>query len=193
MKIIWIKNELWDKAEKINILKKNKVTIPKTYIVKKNKIKICNFSFLENNKKYILRPSFLDEDNIKSSLAWYYNSIFPILKNEIISTFKNKNYINLFNWKIENLKSIIIQEFIETNIYWVYFTRNPNNIFEKWFYEIWDKNNSVTSWKKLYNIKLSFIQKKRIRNNMKKTWKYISFPSRYRILYKRLKNNYFSI
>lgn len=162
MKIIWNKNDLWNKAKNIEILYKNRINIPITFIIQKKEIIKCDFKFINIFDKYILRPSFYNEDNRKNSLAWYYNSIFPISKNEIISFFDFKNYINLFNWKIENFKSIIIQEFIETNIYWVYFTRDPNNIFKKWFYEIWKYNNSITSWKEIQKIKLSFFQEKEL-------------------------------
>lgn len=162
MQILWNKDNLWNKAKNINILYNNNISIPETYIINNNNISDCNFTFLKKNKQYILRPSFLNEDNSKFSLAWFYKSIYPVQKNEIIDIFRNKNYTQLFKGEMKDLKSIIIQEFIKSNIYWVYFTKNPNNIFEKWFYEIWNKNNSITSWKIYNNIKLTFIQWKEL-------------------------------
>lgn len=175
MKIFWNKDNLWNKTKNIKILYDNKIKIPESTIIEKNQIKNCNLSFLKIHKQYILRPSFLNEDNSKSSLAWYYKSIFPLTKNEIVEILKSNNYIKLFNWKVENLKSIIIQEFIETNIYWVYFTRNPNNIFEKWFYEISNNNDWITSWKKIWNNKLNSLQVKELEllwNNLEKIFSY---------------------
>lgn len=155
---------LWNKAKNIILLKKNKFKIPETIIIKNEKKKLREF--LENikwNKKYILRPSFNWEDSENKSYAGYYNSIFPLKIEDIYLFFSNNNYYKKFWWKNKQLKSIIIQEFIEdAQYYWVYFTRNPNNIFENWFYEISKNNQWVTSWKDILDEKLSFIEEKEL-------------------------------
>jgi hypothetical protein len=168
MKVFWQEKKLWNKAKNIFNLYKNNFLIPKTFFIEKNKIKNFDFNFLKQNKKYILRPSFEIEDWTKNSFAWYFKSIFPVYKKDIISIFKKENLEKFFNWNWYKFNSIIIQEFIESNIYGVYFTRNPNNIFKKWFYEISDSNDWITSWKEKNNKKLSFIQEKELETIWKK-------------------------
>ncbi len=175
MKIFWQENNLWNKAKNILKLYKLKYDIPKTFVIEKNEINSFNFNLLENNKKYILRPSFELEDWKNKSFAGFFESIICKNIKEIKNIFNYKNIEENFSWKWYNLKSIIIQEFIETNIYWVYFTRSPENIFLKWYYEIWENNNSVTNWKYINN-KLNFFQEKELELTWKKLEKYFNYP-----------------
>ena len=168
MKVFWTeKNNLWNKAKNIIKLYKNDYLIPETIIIEyvntynKNILNISEL--LNHNKKYILRPSFNIEDWENKSFAWFFNSIYPLNKNEVITYLKQKNLKKSFWWDNKTkLLSIIIQEFIETNIYGVYFTRNPNNIFKKWYYEIWKTNKDITSWNKKLDLKLNFFQEKEL-------------------------------
>ncbi len=176
MKVFWEKNNLWNKAKNIIKLHNNNFFIPETYIIHKNKIHNIKLSFLQENKNYILRPSFNLEDSKNKSFAWYFKSIFSISKNEIIKIFKEKSIEEKFNWKWFKLNSVIIQEFVKTNIYWVYFTRNPNNIFKKWYYEIWTNNEEITSWNKNSNLKLNFLQEKELEIIWKKLEKIFKTP-----------------
>ena len=162
MKVFWKEKNIWNKAKNIIKLYNNNFFIPETYIISKNQIQNIKLNFLQKNKNYILRPSFDLEDSKNKSFAWFFKSIFPISKNEVIKFLKEKNIEEKFNWKWFKLNSIIIQEFIKTNIYWVYFTRNSNNIFQKWYYEVWINNEEVTSGNKNSNLKLNFLQEKEL-------------------------------
>jgi hypothetical protein len=153
---------LGNKSNNLIILFNKKIKIPDTYIVWNDFFWNIKIDFLDKDKNYILRPSFQIEDSQKSSFAWFFKSIFPIKKEEIIKILNSKDINSYFNWDSFELKSIIIQEYIETDIYWVYFTRNPNNIFKRWFYEIWESNDWVTSGKVINNKKLSFIESKEL-------------------------------
>jgi hypothetical protein len=180
MKVFWNKKNLWSKAKNIVILNQNNISIPNTIIIESNNKKI-DFKNLEiqlkKNIKYILRPSFKIEDWNSKSYAWFFNSIFPIEKNKIINILNSKNLNEIFNWKWFNLKSIIIQEFIEAESYWVYFTRSPDNIFTKGLYEVWNNNNEITSWKeKKPNTKLSFLSKIDLENIWNKLEKLFNAP-----------------
>lgn len=178
MKIFWEENKLWNKSINIIKLYENKILIPETIILEKKEINNFNINLLKVNQKYILRPSFNIEDWSYKSYAWFFQSI--IFKNKMdIKNFliKNKNNLEkIFWWKKYQLNSLIIQDFIKTNIYWVYFTRNPNNIFEKWFYEIWKNNNEITSWNIDSDLKLNFLQKKELEIIWKKIEKIFKYP-----------------
>lgn len=176
MKVFWNKKNLWNKALNIINLNKNNFNIPKTIIFEKNSIFF--FKWFRKCKKYIIRPSFSNEDLNSKSLAWYYKSF---VFNDL---WKLNDFINqdikiiskLFWWTEKYFKSIIIQEFIETNIYWVFFTKSPENVLTKWFYEIWAQYNNITSWKNNKNFKLNFIAKKELEIIWNKLEKHFNFP-----------------
>jgi len=178
MKIFWKENNLWSKATNIIKLYKKKFIIPKTIIIQKKEINNFNINLLKTNKQYLIRPSFNLEDWIKNSYAWFYKSL--IFKNKVeLNNFLLKNINNLekkFWWENNILLSIIIQNFIKASIYWVYFTRNPNNIFQKWFYEIWKTNEEITSWNNKSNLKLTFLQIKELELVWKKIEKIFNYP-----------------
>jgi len=164
-KIIWNKNNLWNKANWIYKLFQFNFDIPNTLIIECSNDYIINLDDLFNVEKYILRPSFDWEDSLRESYAGFFKSFFPLTKEELIKKLKNKNLAELLWWKWFKLKSIIIQEFIEADLYWVYFSRNPNNILEKWWYNISKTNDWVTSWKKIKSTKeLTFFIKKDLEN-----------------------------
>lgn len=176
MKVFSKNNDLWNKSLNTIKLYKSNFIIPQTFIIWNDFFNNSNFSFLIDDKKYILRPSFDLEDSKILSYAWYFKSIFPLNREEIIKIFQLKNFENLFNWKNHILKSIIIQEFIETDSYWVYFSRNPDNILKKWFYEIWEKNDDITSWRNI-NKKLNFLKVKELEIIWKKIENIFWFPA----------------
>lgn len=168
----------WKKAENLQILKEKWINIPDFIIVPRNNTnpeKLKNF--LKNDKKYILRPSFENEDSEKSSFAWFFKSIFPISKNEIIKIFSKNNLEKEFWWENYILKSIIIQEFIENaDYYGVYFSRNPENIFLPGFYEIWKNNLSITSGIEKNFWKLNYFLEKDLEFIWNKLEKIFNFP-----------------
>lgn len=168
--------KLWNKAENIKILLERAYLIPETFIIHISKIEEFNTKKLKDNKKYILRPSFLQEDGDKKSYAGFFKSLFPLKKREVINILSTKNKEEIFWWKGFSLASLIIQEFIETNIYGVYFTRYPNNILEKWFYEIGNKNDSITKWNETWKLKLNFWEKKELEILWKKLENLFSYP-----------------
>lgn len=170
MKIFWDKKNLWNKANNIVKLNKLKLYIPQTIIIEKKALNNFKIDYTNKTWKYILRPSFRNEDSKEKSLAWLYKSIiFSSLKDTINYIRKNaKNLWEKLGWNNKVLKSIIIQEFIDSNTYWVYFSRNPNNFFKKWYYEVWEKYNSITSWKTWTKTKLSFIYEKELENIWRK-------------------------
>lgn len=174
MKVFSKNNDLWNKSNNLVILYNKNITIPNTFIVWNDFFGNIKIDFLDKNTNYILRPSFKIEDSKNLSYAWFFKSIFPLKENQIIDIFNSKDINSYFNWSSFDLKSIIIQEYIETDIYWVYFTRNPNNVFKKWFYEFWEKNDEVTSGKNISDKKLSFIGSKELEliwNKLEKIFK----------------------
>lgn len=176
MKIFSKNKDLWNKANNLVFIYEKKIKIPKTYIVWNDYFSNTDFSFLQEQIKYMLRPSFLLEDSDDKSFAWFFKSVYPLKKSDIINIFKENNFDEIFEWKWYELKSIIIQEYIEWEKFWVYFSRDPNNIFKKWFYEVWNQNDTVTSWKKFNNIKLSFVEKKELEIIWFKLEKFFNYP-----------------
>lgn len=176
MKIFSKNTDLWNKSNHLKLLFEKKIKIPNTFIVWNDNFNLDDFSFIDQKKDYILRPSFSLEDSKDKSFAWFFKSIFPIKKDGVIKAFREKRFDEIFNWKWYELQSIIIQEFIETNNYWVYFSRNPNNIFKKWFYEIWENNNWITWWLAPSLKKLSFVEKKELEIIWNKLEKLFNFP-----------------
>lgn len=176
MKIFWKENNLWNKAKNIIGLYNKNFYIPETLIIETSQIKIFDLNVIDPHKKYIIRPSFEGEDSKKKSFAWFFKSIFPVSKKDIIKILKNENMSSIFNWKWYILKSLIIQEFIETDTYWIYFTRDPSNIFKKWLYEITDTNDWITSWNNLSYIQLKWIQKKELEIIWRKLEKIFHLP-----------------
>lgn len=152
----------WHKASNIQVFKKLWIHHPFTHITRFKALSLWEISKLQSGKKYIIRPSFWDEDTFIFSSAWYYKSIFPLSKEEVIA-FCKKWDISVFGWKKwAILQSIIIQEFISGEIYWVFFTRNPKNIFMKGLYKISKNHGDITSWINEWEWKLPFFLEKEL-------------------------------
>ncbi len=95
-KIIWNKNNLWDKANWISKLFQFNFNIPNTIIIENKSNFLKNEITLFKSKKYILRPSFDWEDSLEKSYAWFFKSFYPLSKEEIIKKLKSKNLSKLF-------------------------------------------------------------------------------------------------
>lgn len=178
MKLFWTEKEVWLKAQNIIQLYRKHFSIPTTIIIQSDNFSYFDFSILKDKQVYILRPSYKWEDSINTSTAGYYKSLVFKNKNELITFFKSNNN-NLWKelwWTNSTLLSVIVQEFIEAEFYWVYFTRSPNNILQEWFYEIWTKFNSVTSNKEKWTIKLNFFDKKKLEIEGRKIEKFCNAP-----------------
>ncbi len=176
MKVFWNKKDVWNKASNIIKLYKNDFLIPKTFIINIQETKNFDFNLLKRNKKYILRPSFKLEDWTNISYAWFFNSIIPHDIQEIKKILTDNDNTKWFWWQNKILLSVIIQEFIETEIYWVYFSRSPKNILKKWFYEIWKKYDDVTSGRGNKKYNLNFSLKKELELLWKKLETLLNFP-----------------
>lgn len=133
--------KFWTKAVRLLVLKEKWFCIPETLIV--HKVKNLPLSIFKS-KKYIVRPSYIDEDSQKTK-AWFYKSTLVESIDDFKSIFDRKGVSMFWDTHIAP-RSIIIQEFIQWDIWWVYFTRNPLNIYEKWFYEISTVFEWVTRW-----------------------------------------------
>ncbi|MFK7780296.1 MAG: PEP/pyruvate-binding domain-containing protein [Candidatus Gracilibacteria bacterium] len=162
MKVFGKEKNLGDKAYNILKIYQNGFHIPNTIIIEKNQLLSFEVDSLQDQYEYILRPSFENEDTTIKSFAGFFKSIYPLRKKEVIKILRSNKINKIFGGKGYLLKSIIIQDFIETNIYGVYFTRNPNNIIKKGYYEIGLTNDEITSGNKKNHTKLNFFQKKEL-------------------------------
>lgn len=162
MYIYWDRNTLGSKADNIILLsQKYSSIIPETFIIQRQNIQDFSYEYLSDDIDYILRPSFLIEDTSLKSYAGVFTSIFPIQKEDIIKLFSDNTFEEKFWSRGYEIWSIIIQKYVYGDVYWVYFSRNPDNIFEKWFYEVSREATAITSWKLDWDkYKLSFFQKR---------------------------------
>jgi phosphohistidine swiveling domain-containing protein len=152
MKVFWNIKLCWNKAKQIDKLYLNEINIPTTIIVEKSQYSKFKKSDIFNADRYILRPSHTDEDNIIKSNAWKYDS-------EIYSNV-NDLYNSMQDYK--SPASYIIQEFIQCEKYGVFFTHNPSNILQKWYYEFSQNHWWITSWNDNSNYKLSYFLEKEL-------------------------------
>jgi len=172
------------KYERLLELNKIWINIPNffSYNWDLNNIKL----FKEN--KIILRSSYIWEDSTNISFAWYFKSIWGIEKTDIqniliyIEEIKKDAYNKIKDFN--NFK-IIIQEYIETDIWWVIFVENDKIFIEvslwKWAEKVvlWNTESSVyiykdfilETWNKLlYNKDISKLKK--IIKNIKKSFNF---------------------
>lgn len=139
----------WNKAWNINTLYNLWCNIPETHIISLQDFPCIDTHVQDSSKKYIIRPSFVSEDSRNKSFAGKFTSIGPISFEELskISTLSPDEVLDMFHGKWEEIWNIIVQEFIEGDYYWVFFTKNPNNFLLRWNYEIWKHHDSIT-WSK---------------------------------------------
>jgi pyruvate,water dikinase len=169
------------KYERLIKLQKNWLKIPKLYIYKKNLDLLNNF----NCDKIILRSSYKKEDSSKNSFAWIFISIWWIDKQNISKIHKNINFIlkdasiklEKLGWNVKEF-DIIIQEYINTDLWGVIFVENDKILIEinswAWAEKVveWDSKQSLyfykkfrlSSWEELLNKELE----KKILENIKK-------------------------
>jgi len=170
--------KIMKKAQNIISLYNSSFHVPKTYILQKECITDMSLNKVRIKWKIILRPSFKNEDSSDKTLAWRYNSI--ILENsKELTNFIENNYWELwvkFWWDNKTLLSIIIQDFIESEIYWVAFTRDPHCFLQKWFYEIWTNYDSITSGRSEKNKQMSFLKAKELEHICYKIESIFQYP-----------------
>lgn len=125
----------------LNLLKiKNNFNIPKWFIVTEKEDHINNDIYkyyyeIINDKFYICRSSMNNEDSLKLSYAWLFDSIeWRIIDNtlleDIVDVFNSlendflDEYEEKVLWKrVENRKmNVLVQEFILWEVSWVYFS-----------------------------------------------------------------------
>lgn len=162
MKVFWNQNSLGHKAQNIFLLQKNGFCIPETVIVWSDFFENFECNFLSKKYSYILRPSFEDEDGKNLSQAGKYTSLFPLSQKDVQDFFAKKDFW-AFGWDQKFLKSIIIQRYIKNAIFWVFFTRHPDNIFYDGFFEVADWNDTITWGKTIWNHTLSFFQSQELK------------------------------
>jgi hypothetical protein len=79
---------LGQKAENLTKLAALGKNLPETYIVHRGCFDSLSFeSSLRSDIPYILRPSFSDEDGNETSLAGYFQSLFPLSKADVVAVF----------------------------------------------------------------------------------------------------------
>jgi len=122
-----------NKGKNIQILATLGIKIPETIIIAHDLFyKFQEAVRLKKNTFYILRPSIEKEDSETKSFAGYTKSLYPLSENEVISIFQNHTrFSEIFQTHKQTIKSIILQEYIESVQYGVYFTRDPLNILRK--------------------------------------------------------------
>lgn len=176
-----INTSIWNKAYRIKILEENGFQVPMTKIYANIVGPTILKDFKDPNKHYMIRPSIKWEDNRSNSMAWYFNSIWPLTYTEFykfINTHssQDEDIFGIKGGKYE-IGSIIIQEFIAADFYWVYFTRNPLNILYRWTYNIWKEYNDVTKWWTiLRKDRLSFLKRLHLTKICTKIEKLFEYP-----------------
>lgn len=145
------------KYERLIELQENGFNIPKFFLYKKNLNLLNNF----NCDKIILRSSYKKEDSKDKSLAWIFTSIWGIDKENISEINKNLDYIlddanlkiNKIWWDIKEF-NIIIQEYINTDLWGVIFVENDKILIEvnswAWAEKVveWNSKQSLYFYKK---------------------------------------------
>lgn len=118
-KIFW-KNIDITKASRLKELK-SVVNVPDFFVISNKKDYVKIKDKLDESKQYIIRSSSKKEDQLNSSHAWEYVSIWPINKTQILSSLST-----LLTQK--DLDKIIIQEFVQW-VSWVIFCFTKNNVY----------------------------------------------------------------
>lgn len=165
MKVFWDINKCWNKARNLYILFEKNINIPASIIIEKSYFHKLEKKDIFIVNSYILRPSFDDEDRTNKSNAWKYESIIFSSIELLIKKIKND----------PSPLSYIIQEYIECDLYGVFFTRNPNSIFHKWFYEFNNNHSWITSWMYANNTILPQLREKELEflwNNIENIFQY---------------------
>lgn len=121
----------WTKAARLLQLQGMWLCIPKTLVVQElDDIRLPLF----DSNQYIVRPSYYDEDG-KLTKAGFYKSIIVQNLQECIDTYSHEWY-SMFSRDGNKPQAIIVQEFIKWDLWGVYFTKNPTNIYEPGLYEV---------------------------------------------------------
>lgn len=152
MKIFWGINLSGNKAKNIYKLYKWKYNIPKTIIIENSVFDSIDDINFFNVDIYIVRPSYANEDGEIYSNAWKYTSLI----------FDNIQSIKDFIINNKDPNAYIIQEFIDCEAYWVYFTKNPSCNLLEGSYEFNNKHEAITSWKEKQNYNIWYFLKKEL-------------------------------
>ncbi len=134
------------KYERLVKLQESWLNIPKFFIYKKDLNLLNEF----NCDKIILRSSYKKEDSLKQSFAWIFTSIWWIDKININKINKNLDFIlddaklkiDKIRWDIKEF-DIIIQEYINTDLWGVIFVENDKILIE---INSWAGAESVVDW-----------------------------------------------
>ena len=157
------------KNKRLIELKNIGINIPNFFLYED---KLCELDKFKS-EKLILRSSYRLEDWDKKSFAWFFSSIWWIHKNNIKEINKNIDNIKKDAYKkIEKIAwrksdfGIIIQEYIESDFWWVIFVEWNKILIEisswKWAEKVvvWEteetiyiyKDYRLKSWKEILNV-----------------------------------------
>lgn len=134
LKIEWIHNDnnwskpngiFWNKSLNLMNLERNGFLVPKTIFLStdffKNKPLEFDVWFINFPKPWIVRSACLEEDNFSESNAWRYKSIVVNWwQEELNQAIKDVTNHARSVW---STPSLMIQEYIEWEYYWVWFSR----------------------------------------------------------------------
>ena len=151
-----------NKGKNIQILATLGIKIPETIIITHD-LFYKEAVRLKKNTFYILRPSIENEDGETKSLAGYTKSLYPLSDTEVINIFQNHaRFSEIFQTHNQTIKSIIVQEYISSGQYGVYFTRDPLNILRKWYIESSLIQSGITSGNSNPNNTIPYFQRKEL-------------------------------
>ena len=135
------------KYKRLIELKNIGINVPNFFLYKDNLCKLDKFK----SEKIILRSSYKLEDWNKKSFAWFFSSVWWTHKNNIKKIYKNIDNIKKDAYqKIEKIAwresdfGIIIQEYIESDFWWVIFVEGNKILIEV---SSWKWAEKVVSWK----------------------------------------------